>query len=135
MFPPGGASDEDDGNRRCCRLGRKDRRWPERADHRHVALHKIARHRRQWIITIRDPAVFDGDVATFHITHFGKTAAERGVEMYGIGLREAAEISDHRHRRLLRARRERPRGCRATDERDELAPSHCLMSRASHCKE
>ena len=26
---------------------------------------------------------------------------------------------DHRHRRLLRADRERPRGCRATDERDE----------------
>jgi len=35
-----------------------------------------------------------------------------------------ADKSDHRHRRLLRARRERPRG-RAAEERDELAPFHC----------
>jgi hypothetical protein len=30
--------------------------------------------------------------------------------------------ADHRHRRLLRARRERPRGSSAADERDGLAP-------------
>src|SRR5262245_63890322 len=35
------------------------------------------------------------------------------------------EQSDHRHRRLLRARRERPCG-RAAEERDELAPLHSL---------
>ena len=28
---------------------------------------------------------------------------------------------DHRHRRLLRARRQRPRGRRAAEQRDELA--------------
>src|SRR5262245_56803149 len=33
---------------------------------------------------------------------------------------------------LLRARRERPRRCRATDERDELAPSHSISSSASN---
>ena len=33
------------------------------------------------------------------------------------------EEPDHRHRRLLRARRERPRR-RAAEQRDELAPSH-----------
>jgi hypothetical protein len=32
------------------------------------------------------------------------------------------EESDHRHRRLLRARGERPSGCRAGEKRDELAP-------------
>jgi hypothetical protein len=36
----------------------------------------------------------------------------------------AAQQPDHRHRRLLRARRERPRGCRATEQRYELAPLH-----------
>ena len=39
-----------------------------------------------------------------------------------------AEEPDHRHRRLLRARRERPR-CRAAEQRDELAPlqlSNCI---------
>ena len=34
---------------------------------------------------------------------------------------EVSEESDHRHRRLLRARRERPRGRRAAEQRDELA--------------
>jgi hypothetical protein len=35
-----------------------------------------------------------------------------------------AEIAHHRQRRpLLRARRERPRCCRATEQGDELAPS------------
>src|SRR5436309_12332758 len=32
--------------------------------------------------------------------------------------------------RLLRARRERPRGCRAADERDERAPFHSITSSA-----
>jgi hypothetical protein len=32
--------------------------------------------------------------------------------------------SDDRHRRLLRARRQRPRGRRAAEQRDEFASSH-----------
>src|SRR5262245_11768162 len=35
------------------------------------------------------------------------------------------EKSDHRQRLLLRARRNRPR-CRAAEQRDELAPPHCV---------
>jgi hypothetical protein len=31
---------------------------------------------------------------------------------------------------LLRARRERPRGCRAADERDEIATPHSITSSA-----
>ena len=38
--------------------------------------------------------------------------------------RRAVEEPDHRHRRLLRARRERPRDRRAAEQRDELAPPH-----------
>src|SRR5262249_11190415 len=37
--------------------------------------------------------------------------------------RFTADVSNHRHRWLLRARRERPRG-RAADQRDEVAASH-----------
>jgi hypothetical protein len=37
---------------------------------------------------------------------------------------------DHRHRRLLRARRERPRDRRAADKRDELAALHVWMAPA-----
>ena len=46
------------------------------------------------------------------------------------------EISDHRHPRLLRARRERPGGCRAAKECNEVAPSHAIApSQAKPSKE
>ena len=38
--------------------------------------------------------------------------------------RSDVDKPDHRHRRLLRARRKRPRRRRATEKRDELAPLH-----------
>jgi hypothetical protein len=41
--------------------------------------------------------------------------------MYGVGLRQAADISDHRHR-LLRAHRKQPNCRRAAEARDELTP-------------
>src|SRR5947208_3442132 len=37
---------------------------------------------------------------------------------------------DHRHRWLLRARRERPRDRRAAEQRDELSPPHSITSSA-----
>jgi hypothetical protein len=37
---------------------------------------------------------------------------------------------DHRHGRLLRARRERPRGCSAAEKRDEIATVHSITSSA-----
>jgi hypothetical protein len=40
-----------------------------------------------------------------------------------------AENPHHRHS-LLRARRERPRGCRAPEQRDERAPVHSITSSA-----
>ena len=42
----------------------------------------------------------------------------------------AVKKSNHRHRRLLRARRERPRDRRAAEQRDELAPFHSITSSA-----
>jgi hypothetical protein len=47
-----------------------------------------------------------------------------------IGKRSAVEESNHRHRRLLRARRQRPRSRSAADKRDELAPFHSITSSA-----
>src|SRR5262249_28077086 len=49
--------------------------------------------------------------------------------------RPAAKEPDHRHRRLLRARRERPRHRRAAEQCDELAPFHSHASRASDTKD
>src|SRR5207249_10276626 len=50
--------------------------------------------------------------------------ARRGVRRSGV------EKPDHRHRRLLRGRRERPRGRRTTNKRDELAPPHGTYPKA-----
>ena len=40
------------------------------------------------------------------------------------------EQTDHGHRRLLPARRERPRGRAAAEQGDELAPFHSITSSA-----
>src|SRR5262249_32785193 len=47
------------------------------------------------------------------------------------GSRGASEKSNHRHGRLLRSCRERPRRRRAAEQRDELASSHSITSSAS----
>src|SRR5215470_2165432 len=44
--------------------------------------------------------------------------------------RPRVEEADHRHRRLLRARRKRPRGRRADEQRDDLASLHSITSSA-----
>src|SRR5437764_11177364 len=44
--------------------------------------------------------------------------------------RQAAEKSDRRYRRLLRARRERPRHCRTAEQRNKLAALHSRTSLA-----
>jgi hypothetical protein len=49
---------------------------------------------------------------------------KRSHKVRAFSRRAAVEKSDHRHRRLLRARRERPCRRRAAQQRDELAPSH-----------
>jgi hypothetical protein len=45
-------------------------------------------------------------------------------------LQDRAEEPDHRHRRLLRPRRERPGRRRAAEQRDELAALHSITSSA-----
>src|SRR5262245_31061200 len=50
--------------------------------------------------------------------------------MCGVLGRPGAEIPDHRHGLLLRARRDRPRR-RAAEQRDELAALHSITSSAA----
>src|SRR5262245_48997890 len=87
-------------------------------------MHEIGGHPRQCIITISNPAVFDRYVLTLDITHVGEPAAKRCIETHRGGLGEAAKIADHWRRLRLRRRGQRPRRCRAAEQRDELAPSH-----------
>src|SRR4029077_8865507 len=76
------------------------------------------------------PAILDRHVAALDITSFVEALAERGHHGCVPLRRPTIEEPDHRHRRLLRARCERPRHCRAADQRDELATLHSITSSA-----
>src|SRR5262249_58729885 len=76
------------------------------------------------------PAVLDSDVLPIDEAGVAQTPAERRRQMRGIVGTAGIELTDHRHRRLLRVRRERPSGSRAADKRDEFAPFHSITSSA-----
>src|SRR5262249_37169409 len=118
------ADNEDDRNRGRCYLGRKGRdRVAGCSDHGHVATHKIGRKRRQTIVASLGKAILDRRRLALDVASFFQALAKCGYEGRTLGGRAAIEESYHRHRRLLRARCKRPCGCRAAEQRDELASS------------
>src|SRR5262245_40714340 len=106
-----------------------DSRASRRSDHGDAAVEQISHQSRQSIVAAFRPAVFDDYVATLDIPSLVQALTECGREFRENGRRPAIEKTDHRHRRLLRARRERPRS-RAADERDEIAALHSITSSA-----
>src|SRR5262249_41255434 len=91
-----------------------------RSDHRHLTAYQIGCEVGQSVGLILRPAILDRHILALDEVGFTKALAECGQISCTIDRRRAAEEPHHRHRRLLRARRERPSG-RAADERDELA--------------
>ena len=73
------------------------------------------------------PANVDGQILPFNVAALAHTITERA--QHGRRRRHGCENPDAPDLRLLRDRRERPRG-RATEQRDELAPSHSITSSA-----
>src|SRR5262249_35116776 len=63
-------------------------------------------------------------VCAFDKAAFAQAAAKRLLERWGRDLPSSGEITDHRHRSLLRPRRQRPRRRRGADEREEGAAGH-----------
>ena len=124
---------EDDRNRRGRRLCRQRRRSAAgRGNHGHLTANQIGRQRRQSIVLAVRPAIFDRDVLALDIAGFASGPGGTRADGMRVRVRRcAAEEPDHRHRRLLRARRERPRSRRAAEQRDELAPSDadCHLTR------
>src|SRR6516225_7024356 len=106
-----------------------------RSDHRHLTAYQVSCEVGQSIILILRPAILDRHILAFDVPVFADALPECGHKTCSVGGRRAAEEPDHRHRRLLRARRERPRGSRAAEHRDECAPSHSISSSASNCNE
>ena len=98
-----------------------------RSDHCHLTAYQIGCEVGQSIGLVLRPAIFDRQILALDVTTFADASLERGHKVCTVGRRRAAEEPDHRHRRLLCARRERPRGCRAANQQDEVASLHCLM--------
>ena len=97
----------------------------ERDDYRHLTAHQLGRQRRQLIVLPFGPAVFDRDVVPLDITGFRQALAEYRRLRHERPGRTRSKKSDDRHRRLLRARRERPGSrCTAAEQDDEFAPSY-----------
>src|SRR5262249_2031151 len=105
-----------------------------RNDHHHLAANQICRQRWELIIVTQRPAKIDLHILPIEIAEFAQPALERNHVSGGIFWRPAAEKSDHLHRQLLCARRERPRNHRAAEQRDELALVHSMTSSARCCR-
>src|SRR5262249_19197867 len=92
----------------------------------YLAADQIGRKRRQSIILAFRKVEFDRHVAAFHVAGLTQATAKRVDKVASVILSQAAQEANHRHRRLLRARREWPRG-RAAEQRDELATFQCSV--------
>jgi hypothetical protein len=125
---------EDDRNGGGRRLCRKRRLSGSRGNHGHLPMNQISRHRRQPITSALRPAVFDRHVMAIDVTGFAQPF-EKGRQLSRVTLgRSGVDKPNHRHRRLLRPRRERPSDRRAAQKRDKLAPLHVLPKlRRQHC--
>src|SRR5262245_39037367 len=97
-----------------------------RSDHRHLTAYQIGCEVGQYVVLVLRPAILDHNILALDVAGFTKALPECGQIACTIRKRRAAEESDRRHRRLLRARRERPHRC-AAEQRDEVAPFHCPM--------
>src|SRR5262245_12271616 len=93
-------------------------------------MHQFSGQRRQAIVMAIGPTVLNREVLVVDQTRFTQALPKR-CDTVGVGLRRAGtEEADHRHTRLLRARRQRPRR-RAAEQRYEIAAFHSITSSAS----
>ena len=113
-----------DGNRAGRSLGRERRcRAARCGDDSHLALDKLGHQCRHTIELILSPTIFDYNIAAIDETGFAealtKCRGEMGASIGGALM----EKPDHRHRRLLRPRRERPRDRRTAECGQQFPPS------------
>src|SRR5262245_17666273 len=123
------AACEDDRDCRSRRLGCNCRRGVMRSDHRHLTAYQIGCEVGQSVDLVLRPAILDRHILALDVAGFTKALPECGQIARTIDRPRAAQETYHRHRRLLRARRKRPRRC-AADEHDELASFHSITSSA-----
>src|SRR5262245_20860173 len=100
------------------------------SDNGDATADEVSNERRYAIVSAVQPMVLDHHALPLDEAGFVEGFAERsGMARRGIG-RPTADKADYRHRRLLRARYQRPCS-RAAEQRDELAsPDHSITSSA-----
>jgi hypothetical protein len=96
---------KDDRNGHGCCLCCDRRRSAGRRNHGYLAAHQIGHHHRQAVVSIIRPAVFDQNILAIDVASFGKTFV-KSCQLSAVILGETSvDEPDHRHRRVLRARR------------------------------
>src|SRR5262245_37470672 len=80
-----------------------------RSDHGHLTAYQIGCEVGQSVGLVLRPAILDHDILALDVAGFTKALAECGQIACTTDRRRTAEEAYYRHRRLLRARRERPR--------------------------
>src|SRR5215471_15305196 len=115
-----------DRDRRGCRLGSGRRGGRARGDYSDLSANQFGRQLRQSIVLVLGEAIDDCYVLALHIADLFEALAKCAQTVRHRVGRSGVEQPNHRHRRLLRARRERPCDCRAAEQRDELAAFHSI---------
>src|SRR5262249_48152336 len=100
------------------------RRAARRGNHGDLTADQSGRQGRQSIVSALRPAIFDRYVAALDVADFAQALLESAYIVRPEVGRSVAKEPNHWHRRLLRARRERPRSRSAAEQRDELASLH-----------
>src|SRR5262245_26374622 len=114
---------EHDGDRRRCILGRKCCGEASGCDdHRDLPANKLGRKVGE-SLHLLGPAVVDRHVLALDIAGFFEALAKSAQPLGNHFRRSDLEKPDHRHRRLLRARRERPRRRHAAERSYHFPPS------------
>src|SRR5262249_5563661 len=99
-------------------------------NHGHLPANQIGRKCSEPLELILRPAEFESDVMAVDEPRSLQAVAECRYSVNCVGSSCCLKESDHRHRRLLRARRQRPRRNRPSNHLDEAAPSHAARSGA-----
>jgi hypothetical protein len=96
--------DEDDGDRRGCRLGRQRRRGTSGCDdHGDLSTNQFGRQRRQSIVLTFGPGIFNRYVLALNIAGVFETLAKCAQLVRDRVRLSGLKEPDHRHRLLLRA--------------------------------
>jgi hypothetical protein len=87
-----------------------------RSDHRHLTAYQIGCEVGQSVVLLLRPAILDRHILALDVAGFTNSLPECGQKVCTVGRCRAAKEPDQRHLCLLRARRERPRYGRVTEQ-------------------